>query len=164
VAGYERRSGRVLLIDSADRLLLMRFPVSLTDREAGWVWLTPGGGVEAGERSEQAASRELAEEIGLQVDAAALRPIAHTGGHADLGWAAGHFWDDFFLYRVDRHEVDTSGMTALELGAHGGHRWWSLEELLATPEVVYPLGLTGLLAAVLAGDVPVEPVSLPWHH
>ena len=161
MADYARRSARVLLVDSAERVLLMSSP---SNQDGACVWLTPGGGVEAGEEPAQAAAREVAEETGLKVDAATLHPVAFTSGHADLGWARGLFRDDFFLHRVDRHEVDTSGMTAFERRTHRGHRWWPVGELATTSEVVYPLGLLELLTGLLAGNLPAEPVRLPWHH
>lgn len=77
-----------------------------------------------------------------------------TGGYADLGWARGRFRDDFFQYRVVAHEVDTSRMERLERESFGGHRWWTVDELAATDEEVYPLGLYPLIAELLAGRIP----------
>ncbi len=55
-------------------------------------------------------------------------------------------------------------MEALERSNHAGHRWWPLDELAATTETVYPLGLASLVAGLLAGGAPPRPVELPWHH
>jgi len=157
---YRRRSARILLLDAADRVLLLGYRGR---REL--VWLTPGGGVHEGEPLPAAAARELREEVGLDVAAAALgAPVAYCGGYVKFDWAEGVFRDDFFVHRVASHEIDTSGMEELERGTHAGHRWWSVEELEGTSEVVRPLGLTGLLTDLLAGRVPAEPVELPWHH
>jgi 8-oxo-dGTP pyrophosphatase MutT (NUDIX family) len=161
---YRRRSARILLLDGTGRLLLLRFLRSTRRPQLGYDWITPGGGVDQGETLQQAAARELHEEIGLLVDAPVLGdPVAHTSGYAEFSWARGMFRDDFFYHRVDAHEVDTSGMEKLEGTHHGGHRWWSIDELASTTETVYPLGLVPLLSDLLGGRAFERPVILPWH-
>lgn len=162
---YRRRSARVLLLDDAGRVLLLRCVKQSGRPEFGHCWLTPGGGVRRGERLARAAARELHEEIGLSVTAADLgRPVATTSGYADLGWASGIFRDDFFHHRVSTHEVDTSRMERLERENFGGHRWWTVDELAETDEEVFPSGLHPLLNELLTGRIPRQPVWLPWHH
>ncbi len=162
---YRRESARVLLIDELDRLLLLKFHVDPDAPESGHGWCTPGGGVEDGETLAEAAARELREETGLSVEPEALRSaVAETSGYADVGWAEGIFRDVFFRLRVTGHQVDVSGQEANERKYHAGYRWWSVTDLAATGETVYPLGLAGLAAELVAGRVPTDPVQLPWHH
>ncbi|GAA2637020.1 NUDIX hydrolase [Paractinoplanes durhamensis] len=162
---YRRRSARVILLDSSQRVLLLKFFFDSADIQQGHGWVTPGGGVTENEPLPDAAARELHEEIGLRVRPDALgRPIAYTTGYADLGWANGRFRDDFFLHRVSAHHVDTAGMEALERSHHAGHRWWSLDELTGTSDIVYPFGLAPLLQQVVTAGIPPQPVQLPWHH
>lgn len=164
---YRRRSARVLVLDRTGRVLLLRARFGAGDARPGaeHYWLVPGGGVDTGESPAQAAARELHEEVGLRVDPGALGdPVAYTTGYARMSWAEGVFRDDFFRYRVDSHLVDTDRMEALERGYHAGHRWWSVEELAATDEVVYPLDLVTVLTDLVAGRTPAQPVRLPWHH
>lgn len=161
---YARRSARVLLIDGADRLLLIRF-LNVADRpDRGHHWLTPGGRVERGEDLPTAAARELHEEVGLRADPAALRHVAFTSGHASFSWAKGLFRDDFLLHRIDTHEVDTRGHTSLERRHYGGHRWWTAADLAATTETVHPYRLAALMRDLLVGQLPETLVELPWHH
>src|SRR6185369_14816502 len=102
---YARRSARVLLLDGAGRVLLLRYRHDPDDPTRGYCWMTPGGGVRFGETLRRAASRELHEEVGLAVKASDLgAPVAYTAGYAYLGFAKGRFRDDFFVHRVDRHE------------------------------------------------------------
>lgn len=160
---YRRRSARVLLLDGAGRILLLRYRLDAADPGRGHIWLTPGGGVGDGEPLVHAAARELREETGLTVAPDDLgRPVAYAAGHADFGWAAGLFRDDFFCHRVDAHDVDTGRMERLEREHHAGHKWWALDELAATTETVYPVELARLVAGILAGHVPREAVRLPW--
>jgi len=164
VPTYARRSARVLLIDGQDRLLLLRF-LNVADRpDRGHQWLTPGGKVERGEDLPTAASRELLEEVGLRADPAGLRHVAFTSGQATFSWAKGLFRDDFLLYRVDSHVVDTSRQTNLERRHDAGHRWWTVDDLAATTETVRPNQLAALTRELLIGQVPATPVELPWHH
>ena len=155
MAEFARRSARVLLVDAADRLLLVR---------SGHAWFVPGGGVEEGEKLADAAARELREETGLTVAPAALYPVAYTSGRADLGWASGLCRDDFFLCRVISHQVDAAGLNEFERRYYRGHRWWSHAELAATRETIYPAGLAALVASLIAGRLPASPIALPWHH
>jgi 8-oxo-dGTP pyrophosphatase MutT (NUDIX family) len=154
----------VLLIDASDRLLLIRSLTIPGQPERGHIWLTPGGGIEPGEDLTAAAVRELHEEVGLHADPADLRHVAYTSGHADLGWANGLFRDDFLLHRVAGHEVDITNQTDLERRHYAGHRWWRHADIAATIETIYPNQLADLLRGLLAGQFPVQPIELPWHH
>ena len=140
-----RRAARVLLRDSAGRLLLFRAADPSDPGQGEW-WATPGGGLDPGESSAEGAARELAEETGLSVRPEELGPVVHTRV-AEFRFAGGHYrqFEDFYALRVDAHEVDTAGFTALELAAVRGHRWWSPEELRTTSERVFPTDLVAIL-------------------
>jgi len=153
----------VILLNSARQVLLLKFFLDPVDVLKGHGWTTPGGGVHDGEPLDVAAARELREEIGLLVRPDALgQPVAYRAGYADLGWARGMFREDFFLYLVDDHQVDTAGMEPLERSHHAGHRWWRPDELSDTSEVVHPSGLAPLLDRLRTGGVPPHAVELPW--
>lgn len=59
------------LIDARGRVLLARRP---PDKPMAGLWEFPGGKVEPGERPGETLARELAEELGLEIDAAAFEP------------------------------------------------------------------------------------------
>ncbi|WP_432159020.1 hypothetical protein [Streptomyces sp. bgisy153] len=64
----------------------------------------------------------------------------------------------YFLARVSAADVDPTRATQTDNIRE--HRWWSLPELRATRETVYPVGLADLIAAVAEGRTPKRPVVM----
>jgi ADP-ribose pyrophosphatase YjhB (NUDIX family) len=150
-----RRATRAIVLDDADRVLLVRFDFG--DRV---VWAAPGGGIEPDESEEAAIRRELAEEAGL--DRFELGPLVWTRTHhVPLG---GGRWDgqteSYYLVRTEPfepaprlgwEELRREGMTAV--------RWWTPEELEAAEETFAPRRLRELLRELLLLGPPAEPVD-----
>jgi 8-oxo-dGTP pyrophosphatase MutT (NUDIX family) len=140
----DRWAARVLLVDRADRTLLLRGgdPARPGLR---W-WFTPGGGLDDGELPAAGAARELFEETGLRVEPEELgEPIWHQVTHFSYDRRQYRQEQDFFLVRVPEWQVDTAGFDAEERLTIDAHRWWSAEELDATDETIYPEDLADLL-------------------
>ncbi|MBO3746053.1 NUDIX domain-containing protein [Streptosporangiaceae bacterium NEAU-GS5] len=154
-----RPTARILLADHADRLLLFQGP------DLGW--FTPGGGLEDGEPVDLAAVRELREETGYQATVEELGPvIAIAAGHWRGSWdgLVRYSVESFYFLRVEPFEVDTSGLLDYERETTITHHWWTLPEIRTTNQHVVPWGLADLLSRLYAGEIPEEPVRLPWHH
>ncbi len=141
-----RPSSRLLVADERDRILLFRFvyqdPI-LGDRD---FWATPGGALETGETFEDAARRELFEETGLQV-----ADVGATVGHNEfvISLPSGEqvlAEERYFLVRAPEHVPSREGWTTEEREMMAEHRWWSVNELRATSDVVYPKDLVDILA------------------
>jgi len=63
----DRRSARVIVLNAAQQVLLIRFDVERQHKPFVFR-ATPGGGVERGEADLDAARRELVEELALDID------------------------------------------------------------------------------------------------
>lgn len=147
-----RPTARVILLDRSGRTLLFRArdPDDATGRP---FWFPPGGGLEPGERHEDAARRELFEETGLRD--VALEGPAWERSHT---WAFGGQWyrsdERYLIARVDAATVSTSLCTDLEILAIAEHRWWTVEEIVRSADVFVPRQLPQLLPPVVRGELP----------
>lgn len=152
-----RPGARVILLDPDGLILLIRAASDEMDEPV--IWITPGGAIEDGESSEQAALRELWEETGIE--GAELGPCVWLRDHV---WRWGEtFYDSrerFYLVRVPHTDVSPRHMEDLELHSFTGFRWWSVDELAASDEVFVPRNLAELLAPLIAGEVPSEPIEV----
>lgn len=73
------------IITSGDRVLMVR----RRQQEGKLLWAFPGGGIEAGESAEQAAVREVAEEVALEVKSVrVLGARVHPQTGADMTYVA----------------------------------------------------------------------------
>lgn len=152
----ERPSSRLIVLDPFDRVLLFQFEDASIrdpahprgDAQPACFWCTPGGGLEPGETYEQAAHRELWEETGLRV--ATLGPPVFDEEKALVvqGKPVLHR-NRYFLVRVPASELSLAQFTPLEVRVYRAHRWWSLAELEATDDDVFPTQLPDLVRAVL---------------
>jgi 8-oxo-dGTP pyrophosphatase MutT (NUDIX family) len=132
----QRRAARVVCLDVAGRILLLRWHDPVDD---SLVWEPPGGGVEPGETFLAAARRELAEETGL--DPAAVRGPSVTV-QRDFRWKGQRFTgpEEFFLarYATACPEPDRAGLMPDEREILAGHAWLTPAEVAALPGLQPP--------------------------
>lgn len=151
-----RPAARVILLDPDGNVLLFRAQAPGTSRA---FWITPGGGIQRGESSIEAVRRELWEETGLA--GAEIGPCVWQRRHA-FAWEGR--WieqrEHYFVARVPLYEVVTDNWEELERKWMGEHRWWSLDEMEASPERFVPRNFAELLRPLIAGDWPAEPITV----
>jgi len=140
------------VLDPLDRILLFETRLAYTH-----AWLTPGGGVKAGESFAEAARRELWEEVGVRDFE--LGPCVwtlrfsfeHRGEVVDQR-------EQYFVARLDSSEVVDANREAKERAEILRHRWWTGAELHGADASFRPRELPTLFPAVVSGDVPRNPI------
>jgi len=153
-----REAVRAVLLDRDNRVLLFKaFPDKTRSRH---FWITPGGGVTAGESPITALKRELTEECGLA--GAEIGPLIWVREHVFPMPHSGQPMrqrERFYLVRVEQHDVDVSGWDDFERTFMGEHRWWTLAEVQASHDEFAPHRLGDFLADLLGGRIPPEPID-----
>lgn len=119
--------------DEAGRILLIQ---RLREPEAG-AWGLPGGKIDFGERAEDTARREIAEELGIRIEILGLACIAETIDGGD-----GRHW----VAPVYDARIIAGTPSVQEPNKHGGCGWFDLEAL--------PRPLTSSTLSWLAATAP----------
>ena len=155
----ERPTARVILLDPADRVLLMkgRLP-SAPDRPGAW--FTVGGGVEPGESFIEAAAREVREETGIADFV--LGPVVWVREGVMRMPEPMLFKECYVVARCGAAEPTRAGWNAFERELIDDIRWWNVPDLAITTERVFPPGLASRLPDIVAGRLPAEPLVIPW--
>lgn len=153
-----REAARALVIDEGRTLLVAHLP-----GDGSTVWTAPGGGLDPGETHLEAARRELAEEIGLDLEPGPW-VWSRTVVFAFRGvWIEQH--ERWFLVTLDPAIAAAIDLARLPLDDVGtaGARWFTLAELdgIDGPRASSaPRALATHLAQLLAAGPPEAPVDV----
>ncbi|MGI8692755.1 MAG: NUDIX domain-containing protein [Geodermatophilaceae bacterium] len=153
-----RLSARLLLVDADERILL----VPVTDDGLSW-WDLPGGGVEPGETTVEAAVRETLEETGYAVPAALVGVPCWTG-EVVFRWLGAWHWSRQVVHlarvRVLPEPVALM-LTEEEIATHGRACWYSVPEIVSQRLVVAPFHDPVVWTRLLQGE-PVDGGLVRW--
>ena len=150
----DRPTVRLIVLNERDEVLLF-----CLEGDGGPFWMSPGGGLQAGESYEQAARRELREETGIEI--AELGPCVWKG--TDLWHTPNKTYRmirRFYLIRLrDTPKVDISGLTGFEARVTIEYRWWSIDQIRQSSAKFSPQRMASLLTPLIAGEIPYPSID-----
>jgi 8-oxo-dGTP pyrophosphatase MutT (NUDIX family) len=149
---WRRRAARGVVLAPGRRLLLQQGH-DPSDPGLPPYWFLPGGGIDGDETPAEALRRELLEECGLREleVGEVLWEQRATFRFAGIDFDQA---EQVLLVRVPAAvAIRSTALGALEAMAFLGARWWALDEVGRTEDVLYPLDLPARLAAAgLVGE------------
>ncbi|MEX0971252.1 MAG: NUDIX domain-containing protein [Paracoccaceae bacterium] len=145
----ERPAARIILLAPDSRALLFHFVHDAGILAGQRHWVTPGGGIEAGEDPKAAAARELHEETGFMLplsDVIATRVVDFRLESGEMLRAH----ESYFAAFAPHSRIDTSRWNAFERRVMQDQRWWGVEDLATTSETFFPENLAEMMARARA--------------
>jgi 8-oxo-dGTP pyrophosphatase MutT (NUDIX family) len=146
----ERNAVRAIVLTPELKVLLMRIR---PPQGGDWFWITPGGGLEAGESDEVGLRRELNEELGLErFD---VGPLVWRRQHTfDWGGARICQREQYRIVHVDEFEPRMTD--AVEARILDRFRGWPTDELAMAREALTPRTLAEIVARYLVHGAPAH--------
>jgi 8-oxo-dGTP pyrophosphatase MutT (NUDIX family) len=143
-----REAARGIILNPQGEILLIKMKAdSSKSNQRGFshFWLTPGGKVESSESHEEALAREIKEETGIEDFL--IGEFLFTN-ELDVTWdnVPTHIINRHYLVRSEKITPTMDYLIDYEKELVLGYKWWPIEELKKTTEMVFPENLTSYLS------------------
>ena len=160
-----RDSVRIILLNDKNELLLMCIDDPRTkligEEYRGRFWVMIGGGIEENETIGEAAFREILEETEINKNEVKLGPVVWLR-ELDLilyGKAA-HIKEKYIVAITQKNKITSTNLTKDEIGIVKKIKWFSLSQIIAFKETIYPVSLTKHLPNILSKNYPDPPIII----
>ncbi len=161
----DHKSVRILLINKKKQLLLMKAhdpQTTGTDgKYNGDFWFLVGGEEEPGENLLQNIKRELFEETGLKEEDYEIGPLVWTGDFKlILSGTPRRMKQKFIVVKTNKNDISTANFTENEKKVVKELKWFSLEEIKSSKEIIYPVNLKDKIENILEEIYPDIPFDI----
>lgn len=160
-----RNSIKIILLNSKDEVLLLGTDdKSITNKDKsynGKFWQMIGGKIEDGEDVKSAATRELFEETGLIPDNVEFGNIVWKGELTlIMSGIQTLIKQQFIVAKTKATKVTLNNLTPEEKPVAKSLKWFSINEIKNSNEIIYPVGLDKYLSELLASGTPKNPITI----
>ena len=139
-----KKTGNVLFIKYLDRH--SKSTMEFTDG----FWVLPGGSVEKHETFQEALKREIYEETGIS-NIIIKNCVLSRIEHGELRNSEQNFYyERYYLVETEEVKVSTNNLTNEESEVIKEYKWWSINELKQTKDIVFPLSLKSYVDVALS--------------
>lgn len=160
-----RQSIKIILLNYADELLLMHTDDPKTrpigGEYRGPFWQLIGGQIEANETVVEAAVREVFEETGIGKQDIEFGPVVWFGElDLILHGTLTHLRQQFIVARTRQKTFSLANLTHGEPEIVKCLAWFSLDRIVSSDEIIFPILLPDYLPDIIAGNYPKEPFEI----